>query len=144
MVILKSRVDQLVVDLNIMLVGISIKTFPSQWCKKGCLDDGCWQDCRIRGGWSGGQVGFRGNPQLPTQRITPPSPRLYPTHTLTPLNGIQCMLLTSTCPVAHSWNSPHCNACLLTEMCLLAFTATHPRVAKSDLNSTDAYFATKN
>ena len=89
-------------------------------------------------------MGFRGNPQLPTQRITPPSPRLYPTHTLTPLNGIQCMLLTSTCPVAHSWNSPHCNACLLTEMCLLAFTATHPRVAKSDLNSTDAYFATKN
>ena len=90
-------------------------------------------------------MGFRGNPQLPTQRITPPvPPRLYPTHTLTPLNGIQCMLLTSTCPVAHSWNSPHCNACLLTEMCLLAFTATHPRVAKSDLNSTDAYFATKN
>ena len=73
-------------------------------------------------------MGFRGNPQLPTQRITPPvPPRLYPTHTLTPLNGIQCMLLTSTCPVAHSWNSPHCNACLLTEMCLLAFTAfTHP------------------
>ena len=92
--------------------------------------------CRIRGGWSGGrrQVGFRGNPQLPTQRITSPCHfasytmyRLYipntHTHSLSmePVNTPPATspfhplwnpvyALNQHLPVAHSWNSPHCNA----------------------------------
>ena len=123
--------------------------FLHSWCTYKCFlkvlsnvpltTSGCiGRYCRIRGGWSGGrrQVGFRGNPQLPTQRITSPCHfasytmyRLYvhtqhthslplygwnpsipphPSHPSTLWNPVYA--LNQHLPIAHSWNSPHCNA----------------------------------